>query len=147
LPTAETKAAENFAPLPSGEYVARIVGGELFTSKSKGTAGYKLAFRVLEGDYQGRQFWHDGWLTPAALSMAKRRRSTGEARRPCCRRTRRRWYRYHGGPSGPGTLEKPCKCGSREFIDVAISRRPKPRYGWCSIETRKTARPERRKVT
>ena len=68
----ETQAAEDFAPLPSGEYVARIVGGELFTSKTKGTAGYKLAFRVLEGDHQGRQFWHDVWLTPAALPMAKR---------------------------------------------------------------------------
>jgi hypothetical protein len=68
----ETKAAEDFAPLPAGEYVARIVGGELFTSKTKGTAGYKLAFRVLEGDHQDRQFWHDVWLTPAALPMAKR---------------------------------------------------------------------------
>ncbi len=68
----ETQAAEDFAPLPTGEYVARIVGGELFTSKTKGTAGYKLAFRVLEGDHQGRQFWHDVWLTPAALPMAKR---------------------------------------------------------------------------
>ena len=68
----ETKAAEDFAPLPSGEYVARIVGGELFTSRTKNTAGYKLAFRVLEGDHQGRQFWHDVWLTPAALPMAKR---------------------------------------------------------------------------
>jgi hypothetical protein len=68
----ETQAAEDFTPLPSGEYIARIVGGELFTSKTKGTAGYKLAFRVLEGDHQGRQFWHDVWLTPAALPMAKR---------------------------------------------------------------------------
>ena len=68
----ETQAAEDLVPLPSAEYVARIVGGELFTSKTKGTAGYKLAFRVLEGDYQGRQFWHDIWLTPAALPMAKR---------------------------------------------------------------------------
>jgi len=68
----ETQAAEDFAPLPSGEYVARIVGGELFTSKTKGTAGYKLAFRVVESDHQGRQFWHDVWLTPAALPMAKR---------------------------------------------------------------------------
>ncbi len=68
----ETKAAEDFAPLPSGEYVARIVGGELFTSKTKGTPCYKLTFRVLEGDTPGRQFWHDVWLTPAALPMAKR---------------------------------------------------------------------------
>ena len=68
----ETQAAEDFAALPAGEYVARIVGGELFTSKRNGTAGYKLAFRVLEGNHQGRQFWHDVWLTPAALPMAKR---------------------------------------------------------------------------
>lgn len=68
----ETQAAEDFVPLPSGEYVARIVGGELCTSRTKGTAGYKLAFRVLEGDHEGRQFWHDVWLTPAALPMAKR---------------------------------------------------------------------------
>ncbi len=68
----DAKAAEDFAPLPSGEYVARIVGGDLFTSKTKGTAGYKLAFRVLEGEHQGRQFWHDVWLTPAAMPLAKR---------------------------------------------------------------------------
>ena len=53
---ANTEAAEDFAPLPPGEYVARIVTGELFTSKTKGTAGYKLTFRVLEGPHQGRQF-------------------------------------------------------------------------------------------
>lgn len=68
----ETEAAEDFAPLPTGEYVARIVAGELFTSKAKGTAGYKLAFRVVEGEHRDRQFWHDVWLTPAALPMAKR---------------------------------------------------------------------------
>lgn len=67
-----TEAAEDFAPLPAGEYIARIIAAELFTSKTKGTAGYKLSFRVLEGDYEGRQFWHDVWLTPAALPMAKR---------------------------------------------------------------------------
>jgi hypothetical protein len=66
-----TQAASDFAPLPAGTYIARIVKGELATAKS-GTAGYKLAFRVLEGQYTGRQFWHDVWLTPAALPMAKR---------------------------------------------------------------------------
>ena len=69
---AHTKAAEDFAPLPAGEYVARITAGECFNAKTNGTPGYKLSFRVLEGDYEGRQFWHDVWLTPAALPMAKR---------------------------------------------------------------------------
>jgi hypothetical protein len=68
----ETEAAEDFAPLPAGEYLARIIAGELTTSKTKGTAAYKLTFRVLEGEYQGRQFWHDVWLTPTAMPLAKR---------------------------------------------------------------------------
>ncbi len=68
----ETQAAEDFAPLPPGEYVARIVGEELSASKSKGTPSYKLTFGVFEGDYAGRRFWHDVFLTPAALPMAKR---------------------------------------------------------------------------
>ncbi|MEN6406361.1 MAG: DUF669 domain-containing protein [Thermoguttaceae bacterium] len=68
-----TQAAEDFgAPLPAGEYLARIVSGELFNARTKGTGGYKLAFRVLEGDHRGRQFWHDIYLTEAALPMAKR---------------------------------------------------------------------------
>jgi len=67
----DTEAAGDFVPLPSGKYDAGIVAGELFTSR-RGTAGYKLTFKVLEGDHQGRQFWHDVWLTPAALPRAKR---------------------------------------------------------------------------
>jgi hypothetical protein len=68
-----TQAADDFGtPLPAGEYVARIISGELFNSRTKSTAGYKLAFRVLEGDHKGRQFWHDIYLTEAALPMAKR---------------------------------------------------------------------------
>jgi hypothetical protein len=67
----ETRAATDFAPLPSGEYVARIIDGSAVTAKT-GTLGYKLTFRVLEGEYADRLFWHDVWLTPAALPMAKR---------------------------------------------------------------------------
>ncbi len=67
-----TEAAEEFAPLPSGEYVARIIAGELEQSRKNATPGYKLTFRVLEGEHAGRQFWHDIWLTPAAVPMAKR---------------------------------------------------------------------------
>ena len=40
-----TKAADDYGtPLPSGEYLARIVSGELFNSRTKGTGGYKLWF-------------------------------------------------------------------------------------------------------
>jgi hypothetical protein len=68
----KTKAAEEFKPLPGGTYAAHIIGGELFQSKTKGTPGYKLTFKVCEGDYAGRQFWSDLWLSEAALPMAKR---------------------------------------------------------------------------
>ena len=67
-----TEAAEEFKPLPSGEYNAEIERGELFNTKTKGTAGYKLTFKVLDGDYAGRKFWHELWLTEAALPMTKR---------------------------------------------------------------------------
>ncbi len=66
-----TTAAEDFGPLPAGEYVARVASGELFNSKG-GKPGYKLAFKVLEGEHVGRHFWLDVWLSEAALPMAKR---------------------------------------------------------------------------
>jgi hypothetical protein len=64
-------AADDFKPLPPGEYTFRILTGELFTSK-KGTPGYKLTLEVTEGEHEGRRAWHDLWLTAAALPMAKR---------------------------------------------------------------------------
>ena len=67
----DTQPAQEFAPLPRGAYVARVVSGELSQSQ-KGTPGYKLTFRVLEGEHAGRQVWHDLWLTATALPMTKR---------------------------------------------------------------------------
>lgn len=68
---ASTEAASDFAPLPKGTYECRLIGGELFKSKS-GTPGYKLTFSVIDSEHAGRRFWDDLWLTPAALAMAKR---------------------------------------------------------------------------
>jgi hypothetical protein len=67
-----TEAAGEMGPVPAGEYVARIIAGELMTSRRSETPSYHLAFKVIEGDYVGRRFWHDLWLTPAALPMTKR---------------------------------------------------------------------------
>jgi hypothetical protein len=64
-------AADDFKPLPSGEYTFRIQSGELFTAK-KGTPGYKLTLEVAAGEYEGRRAWHDLWLTAPALPMTKR---------------------------------------------------------------------------
>lgn len=67
-----TDAADDFKPLPAGEYVAVADRGELTTVGQKGTPSYKLTFRVAEGEHAGRLLWHDVWLTPAALPQAKR---------------------------------------------------------------------------
>ena len=67
-----TEAAKDFVPLPAGQYTARIIAGKLSESRKKSTASYKLTFKVLEGECIDRLFWHDVWLTPDALPMAKR---------------------------------------------------------------------------
>src|SRR6056297_3229104 len=67
-----TEAASEYDLLPKGEYVADIVKGDVIQSQSKGTPGYRLTFEVAEGDHQGRRFWHECWLTPAAMSRSKR---------------------------------------------------------------------------
>ncbi len=68
----ETEAAKDLEPLPPGQYLFRILSGELFQSKEKETPGYKLTLEVVEGEYEGRRCWHDIWLTEPALAMAKR---------------------------------------------------------------------------
>lgn len=67
----KTQAAEEFAPLPAAIYSCKIVKGELCESK-KLTPSYKVTFRVREGEFEGRHFWADYWLTEAALPMTKR---------------------------------------------------------------------------
>lgn len=67
-----TEAASDFGALPAGDYTARILSGQLKESRS-GTPGYSLTFEVLEPtEFQGRKFWHDCWLTPAAMPQTKR---------------------------------------------------------------------------
>jgi hypothetical protein len=68
----DAEAAKDLAPVPPGEYLFRILSGELFMSKEKQTPGYKLTLEVTEGEHEGRRCWHDVWLTQAALPMAKR---------------------------------------------------------------------------
>lgn len=67
-----TKAAGETGPVPAGEYVCRIISGDLETSRTNATPGYKLTFEVQEGEFAGRRFWHDCWLTAAALPASKR---------------------------------------------------------------------------
>lgn len=87
--------------MPAGTYVCRIVSGELGTSKANATPGYKLTFRVLEGEHAGRQVWCDVWLTDAALPMAKRDLAKL-------------------GIIEPDQLERPLPKGVGEFVKVAL---------------------------
>lgn len=69
----ETAAAGEMGPLPAGEYVADIIAGDLETSRTKGTPGYRLTFSVVEpADLAGRRIWHSCWLTAAAMPQTKR---------------------------------------------------------------------------
>jgi hypothetical protein len=67
-----TQAADDFGPLPPGEYLCRVLRGELFQSSKKKTPGYKITMEVVDGAFAGRRCWADWWLTPPALPMAKR---------------------------------------------------------------------------
>ena len=67
----ETEAAQDFAPLPTGEYECYLHAAEFFES-TKGTPGVKISFKVIDGEYKDRLCWHDCWLTASAMAMAKR---------------------------------------------------------------------------
>jgi len=98
----KTTAAEEYSPLPKGSYIAHIVSGELHESKN-GKPGYKLTFQVLDGKYEGRRFWHDTWLSDAALPMAKR--DLGKL-----------------GIKSPDQLEQPLQVGIRCKVSLAVRR-------------------------
>lgn len=67
-----TQAAGDFGPIPKGEYECDLIAGELESSRTKGTPGYRLTFAVRDGEFAKRRVWHDLWLTQAALPMTKR---------------------------------------------------------------------------
>ena len=67
-----TTAADDFGPLPAGEYIAHLTAGELIQSRTNQTPGYRMTFTVIEGDFANRRFWNECWLTPAALPQSKR---------------------------------------------------------------------------
>lgn len=67
----DAQTADDLKLLPAGEYIARILSGELFTAK-RGTPAYKVTLEVAEGEHAGRKLWMDHWLTPAAMPLTKR---------------------------------------------------------------------------
>jgi hypothetical protein len=63
-----TQSAGEMGPAPPGEYICHIVAGELETSRSNATPGYKLTFRVVEGDLVNRE----AYLSAFRFGMAFR---------------------------------------------------------------------------
>ena len=67
---AAAPATEGLPPITDSPVLCGVSGG-LKTSR-KGTPGYTLVFVVVEGNFTGRRLYHDLWLTPAAMPLAKR---------------------------------------------------------------------------
>ena len=67
-----TSVAGEFGQVPRGEYECHVTKGELESSRTNRTPGYKVEFTILEGEYKGQRLWLDCWLTPAALPQSKR---------------------------------------------------------------------------
>jgi hypothetical protein len=69
----QSATAAEYGPLPAGEYKARVIAAECFTSKGKGTPGVKLTLTVVEPvEHAECKLWHDLWLTAAAMPSTKR---------------------------------------------------------------------------
>jgi len=67
-----TQAVGEFGPVPRGAYICHVTKGELESSRTNRTPGYKVEFTILDGEFKGRKLWLDCWLTPAALPQTKR---------------------------------------------------------------------------
>lgn len=67
-----TDAADDFPPLPPGDYVGDLMDATLGTSR-QGTPCWTVTYEIQEpAEYVGRRIWHAFWLTKKALSMTKR---------------------------------------------------------------------------
>jgi len=65
------EAAIEYDVIPPGEYQAITLKVERFASK-QGTAGYKITYKIVVGEYKDRRQWSDHWRTPTAAPYTKR---------------------------------------------------------------------------
>src|SRR4029077_13651221 len=54
----ETQEGNSWDPLPVGEYVAQIVEASVLQPKSGDGFYLALTWKIIEGELEGRQFWH-----------------------------------------------------------------------------------------
>lgn len=67
---AAAPATDGLPPITDSPVLCSVSGG-LKTSRG-GTPGYSIVFEIVEGAFTGRRLYHDLWLTPAAMPLAKR---------------------------------------------------------------------------
>lgn len=66
LETAFAESNKGSFPVPAGTYRCHIIDGRPAVART-GTPSYRLSFEVCEGEHVGQWFFHNIWLTPAAL--------------------------------------------------------------------------------
>lgn len=66
-----TQAADELRPIPVGKYRCLVVAGE-FEQSRNATPGYRVEFKIEDGEYAGRRVWLDCWLSEKALPLARR---------------------------------------------------------------------------
>ena len=54
-PNAE--ASQDFAPIPSGEYIAQIVESEMQPTKKNDGEFLELTYSIMDGEFKGRKVW------------------------------------------------------------------------------------------
>lgn len=67
----KAEAAAELGPLPLGSYVAVAESSEMRESRN-GHPCLKVRFRVVEGEYQNRCYWHPFYLSEKAIAYTKR---------------------------------------------------------------------------
>lgn len=53
----EAEAQQDFAPIPSGEYLAQITDSDMKPTKKNDGQYLELEYVVLDGEYKGRKVW------------------------------------------------------------------------------------------
>jgi hypothetical protein len=84
-PEAETQT--DFAPLPSGEYLAQIIESDMKPTKNNGGEYLELVYAVVDGEFKNRKVWarlnlingNDQTVEIANRQMASIREATGVA--------------------------------------------------------------------
>lgn len=95
LDDVDTSERGGFTPIPAGEYMVQIVEGSV-VRKESGDAMMKLAFEVMEGEFEGRKLFEN-------LNI---RHSNPTAQKIALETMTELWRDAMGGSGNPSTIEQ-----------------------------------------